>query len=42
VVETLINCLRGRDMSDGIVKSNLRIEATEVDVPRNIRVGWRR
>jgi HlyD family secretion protein len=31
-VETLINRLRGRDMPDGIVKSNGRIEATEVDV----------
>jgi HlyD family secretion protein len=32
VVETLINRLRGRDMPDGIVKSNGRLEATEVDV----------
>jgi hypothetical protein len=31
-VETLINRLRGRDMSDGIVKSNLDIGATEADV----------
>jgi HlyD family secretion protein len=31
-VETLINRLRGRDMPEGIVKSNGRIEATEVDV----------
>src|SRR5262245_27390386 len=31
-VETLINRLRGRDMPDGIVKSNGRIEATQVDV----------
>lgn len=31
-VETLINRLRGRDMPDGIVKTNGRIEATEVDV----------
>jgi HlyD family secretion protein len=31
-VETLINHLRGRDMPDGIVKTNGRIEATEVDV----------
>ncbi len=31
-VETLINRLRGRDMPDGIVKSNGRLEATEVDV----------
>jgi HlyD family secretion protein len=32
VVESLINRLRGRDMPDGIVKSNGRIEATQVDV----------
>ncbi len=31
-VETLINRLRGRDMPEGIVKSNGRLEATEVDV----------
>lgn len=31
-METLINRLRGRDMPEGIVKSNGRIEATEVDV----------
>lgn len=31
-VETLINRLRGRDMPDGIVKTNGRLEATEVDV----------
>jgi HlyD family secretion protein len=31
-VESLINRLRGRDMPEGIVKSNGRIEATEVDV----------
>ena len=31
-VETLINHLRGRDMPDGIVKTNGRIEATQVDV----------
>src|SRR5258708_8998704 len=31
-VETLITRLRGRDMPDGIVKSNGRIEATQVDV----------
>src|SRR5262249_4682603 len=31
-VETLINRLRGRTMPDGIVKSNGRIEATQVDV----------
>ena len=31
-VETLINRLRGKDMPDGIVKTNGRIEATEVDV----------
>ena len=31
-VETLINHLRGRDMPEGIVKTNGRIEATEVDV----------
>ena len=31
-VETLINRLRGRDMPDGIVKTNGRIEATQVDV----------
>jgi HlyD family secretion protein len=31
-VETLINRLRGRDMPDGVVKSNGRLEATEVDV----------
>jgi HlyD family secretion protein len=31
-VETLINRLRGRDMPEGIVKSNGRIEATQVDV----------
>jgi HlyD family secretion protein len=31
-VETLINRLRGRDMPEGIVKTNGRLEATEVDV----------
>ena len=31
-VETLINRLRGRDMPDGIVKTNGRLEATAVDV----------
>jgi HlyD family secretion protein len=31
-VESLINHLRGRDMPEGIVKSNGRIEATQVDV----------
>src|SRR5262245_29939270 len=31
-VETLINRLPGRDMPEGIVKSNGRIEATQVDV----------
>jgi HlyD family secretion protein len=31
-VETLINRLRGRDMPQGIIKTNGRIEATEVDV----------
>src|SRR5262245_50617126 len=31
-VETLINRLRGRNMPEGIVKMNGRIEATEVDV----------
>src|SRR6516164_1298308 len=31
-VESLINRLRGRDMPQGIVKTNGRIEATEVDV----------
>jgi HlyD family secretion protein len=31
-VDTLINHLRGRDMPDGIVKTNGRIEATQVDV----------
>jgi HlyD family secretion protein len=31
-IDTLINRLRGRDMPDGIVKTNGRIEATEVDV----------
>src|SRR5215470_6918743 len=31
-VETLIARLRGRTMPEGIVKSNGRIEATEVDV----------
>jgi len=31
-VESLINRLRGRDMPEGIVKTNGRIEATEVDV----------
>jgi HlyD family secretion protein len=31
-VETLINHLRGKDMPDGIVKTNGRIEATQVDV----------
>jgi len=31
-LETLINRLRGQDMPEGIVKSNGRIEATEVDV----------
>jgi HlyD family secretion protein len=32
VVETLINRLRGHDMPDGIVKTNGRLEATQVDV----------
>jgi HlyD family secretion protein len=31
-LETLINRLRGRDMPEGIVKSNGRLEATQVDV----------
>jgi len=31
-VETLINHLRGRDMPEGIVKTNGRVEATQVDV----------
>jgi len=31
-VETLINRLRGQDMPEGIVKTNGRLEATEVDV----------
>ncbi len=31
-VETLINRLRGRDMPEGIFKTNGRLEATEVDV----------
>lgn len=31
-LETLINQLRNRDLPDGIIKSNGRIEATEVDV----------
>jgi HlyD family secretion protein len=31
-VETLLNRLRGRDMPNGIVKTNGRIEATQVDV----------
>ena len=31
-VESLINRLRGRDMPEGIVKSNGRLEATQVDV----------
>ena len=31
-VETLINRLRGRDMPEGIAKTNGRIEATQVDV----------
>jgi len=31
-VETLVNRLRGRDMPEGIVKTNGRIEATQVDV----------
>jgi HlyD family secretion protein len=31
-IETLIDHLRGRDMPEGIVKTNGRIEATEVDV----------
>ena len=31
-MESLINRLRGRDMPDGIVKSNGRLEATQVDV----------
>src|SRR5262245_16455797 len=34
-VETLINSLRGRDMPQGIVKSNGRIEATQFDVAAN-------
>ena len=31
-VETLINRLRGHDMPEGIVKTNGRLEATQVDV----------
>jgi HlyD family secretion protein len=31
-VKTLINRLRGRDMPEGIFKTNGRLEATEVDV----------
>ena len=31
-IETLLNRLRGRDMPEGIVKTNGRIEATQVDV----------
>jgi HlyD family secretion protein len=31
-VETLINRLRGRDMPEGVVKTNGRVEATQVDV----------
>src|SRR5499427_1162262 len=31
-VETLINRLRGRDMPEGIVKTNGRLQATQVDV----------
>ena len=31
-VETLINHLRGRDLPEGIVKTNGRVEATQVDV----------
>ena len=31
-IETLINHLRGRDMPEGIVKTNGRLEATQVDV----------
>src|SRR3974390_341039 len=31
-VETLVNRLRGRDMPEGIVKTNGRLEATQVDV----------
>ena len=31
-LESLINRLRGRDMPEGIVKTNGRIEATQVDV----------
>jgi len=31
-VDTLINHLRGRDMPEGIVKTNGRLEATQVDV----------
>jgi HlyD family secretion protein len=31
-VETLINRLRGRDMPEGIIKTNGRLEATQVDV----------
>lgn len=31
-IDTLINRLRGRDMPEGIIKTNGRLEATEVDV----------
>ena len=41
-VKSLIDRLRGRDMPEGIVKSNGRLEATEVDVAQNIRAAWRR
>jgi HlyD family secretion protein len=41
-VENLIDRLRGRDMPEGIVKTNGRIEATQVDVAAKTPVGWRR
>ena len=41
-VETLINRLRGQDMPEGIVKTNGRIEATQVDVAAKYPAGWRR
>ena len=39
-VRSLLDRLLGRTMPEGIVKTNGRLEATEVDIPRSILAGW--
>jgi len=39
-VRNLFDRLLGRTASEGIVKTNGRLEATEVDIPRSILAGW--